>query len=429
MDAKHASELALWSFLLIFYIASSVSAIAMPRTFFRGIARLEREPSLRRDINSGSSASAEGHSGLLSLLKGNDSANQIMYFGGPLIRNVEVSTIFYGNVSHADRINSFYKFVTSSPYMGLLAQYSTKEYEIGYGSFVESHFETHPRNVTKLDDVKDIQPYLRKLVKNGMLRPNENSYYSIHYPVGLTITDAYGSQSCVDFCGYHNTIDISDISDVDYLYYGVIPSHSSHCIGGCGYASDDFDNLSSVMSHELAEAITNPVIGVATVLGPPIGWYNPQFGGEVSDSCNTIQFTHMDANGANWTMQEVWDNVYSQCIGVVRGYRGIAAVQESEGPPTSYYPPSMTNYGGSLLENVQVKLVQAKTIRPDGNSFYPIYIAPGVTATRQGSVSCRDFCGYHAAVDMTYMGIKGITYVYYAVISDLTGACAGRMNH
>jgi len=57
--------------------------------------------------------------------------------------------------------------------------------------------------------------------------------------------------SCSSFCGYHD-----DVSGAQY--YGVIPY--PNCTG-CDNAGSVFDSLTMITSHELAEAITDPVPG------------------------------------------------------------------------------------------------------------------------------------------------------------------------
>jgi hypothetical protein len=49
------------------------------------------------------------------------------------------------------------------------------------------------------------------------------------------------------------------------MYYGVMPA----CAYGCG-SSTTFNNLCSVASHELAEMITDPAVGLASSNAPPL---------------------------------------------------------------------------------------------------------------------------------------------------------------
>ncbi|KAI9345295.1 hypothetical protein BDR26DRAFT_157322 [Obelidium mucronatum] len=190
-----------------------------------------------------------------------DTSHDMKYYGGPILQNIEVTTIFYGSgVLYQNETNAFYEFLVKSPYMAMLF-----EYNAGYGRFIGSYLETN--NIkTVVDDKLDIIPYLKGLVQAGILKPNANSYYPIHFAPGTNITQG-NSKSCINFCGYHGTIDISTIyNGTKYLSYGVLPSHTGQCYGGCGRSVDPFRNLCSISSHELAEAVTNPAIGVVTRL-------------------------------------------------------------------------------------------------------------------------------------------------------------------
>ncbi|KAJ3143103.1 hypothetical protein HK100_010686 [Physocladia obscura] len=69
------------------------------------------------------------------------SPNDVTYYGGPLLENVEVTVIFYGSVQYQQELISFYKWITKSPYMVALGQYSTENYTIGYGSFYNNSDE------------------------------------------------------------------------------------------------------------------------------------------------------------------------------------------------------------------------------------------------------------------------------------------------
>ncbi|KAJ3062266.1 hypothetical protein HDU99_005276, partial [Rhizoclosmatium hyalinum] len=133
--------------------------------------------------------------------------------------------------------------------MDFFEQYNTPTQAIGRGKVVGSYIE---RNVTKLgvweDDI-DVQAYIRGLITTGVLTPNSNSYYPIHFNPNITVT-AGSETSCVTFAGYHSIFYAADIAQsVTSVPYGVIPD----CTNGAS-----LPDLLSPISHELAEAVTDP---------------------------------------------------------------------------------------------------------------------------------------------------------------------------
>lgn len=66
-------------------------------------------------------------------------------------------------------------------------------------------------------------------------------------------------------------------------------------------------NLTSVSSHELVEAATDPAVGMATVIGPPLAWYDPN-NGEIGDICNAQQGTTTIGNGSVYVIQLEFSN-------------------------------------------------------------------------------------------------------------------------
>ncbi|KAI9365367.1 hypothetical protein DFJ73DRAFT_918570 [Zopfochytrium polystomum] len=242
-------------------------------------------------------------------LEARASSKTLTYYGGPVLKNVEVTILLWGAASYATDLAGFYAGVVQSTYYDMLSQYSG----IGRGSYKGTITLTGLPSKKSLTDETDIQNYLRSLVKAGTLKPNANSYYPIHFASGYSITQG-GQGSCQVFCAYHGTIDISDIySGTKYLFYGVLPDQGGACAGGCGSASTVFANLCSVSSHELVEATTDPAVGVATTYAAPLAWYN-QANGEIGDICNAQQGTVAGGNGKTYTVQKEWSNKASACV-------------------------------------------------------------------------------------------------------------------
>lgn len=97
----------------------------------------------------------------------------------------------------------------------------------------------------------DAQVTLSSLLDAGTIQGNANSLFMLIVPDGVTASTVDGSQSCAQFCGFHDAFDYDGIS----IAYGVLPS--SLCTG-CGGQIGDF---TAVYAHELAESATDKVPG------------------------------------------------------------------------------------------------------------------------------------------------------------------------
>jgi len=236
------------------------------------------------------------------------------------VNNVEVTMLLWGSgVNYVSNLQSFYSGVTQSAWFDIMRQYYTSSSNtIGSGSYLDtislSSSDGLP-SASSIDDANDIQPFLTKLVQDGKIKPNDNSYFPIHFPAGISITQG-GQGSCSAFCAYHGTIDISSLNvGTQYLKYGVVPDQGGSCAGGCGSASSAVDNVFSVASHELAEMVTDPAIGVVTgnSVGAPAAWYNSQ-NGEIGDLCNAQQGTTTGRDGQTYTVQAIFSNIDDGCV-------------------------------------------------------------------------------------------------------------------
>jgi hypothetical protein len=78
----------------------------------------------------------------------------------------------------------------------------------------------------------------------------------------------------------------------------------------------------------------------------------------------------------------------------------------------------------AMIQGELKKLIAGGQVpAPDADTYYAVHFAPGVGVTSSdGSSSCVQFCAYHG----TYAtGSAKNPYVYYGVVPDQGGACAG----
>lgn len=228
---------------------------------------------------------------------GSAAAPKLVYNGGPLLSSVEVCPVFWGDVwaQPAERIISqylylFFESVLTSSFMTQLSEYNVPSYPIEFGSVTDIITIPHKFTIDLVLDVV-IRNMLRKQIASGTLPPiNPNRLYFVYLPPGVTVQKGVGL-SCLTFCGYHDAI-------ANSIFYAVVPYPScTSCLNGLSVN----DALTSISSHELAEAITDPV--------PGKGWYD-NTNGEIGDIC---AWKTTKLPNTNYLIQQEWSNQLNAC--------------------------------------------------------------------------------------------------------------------
>jgi len=224
-------------------------------------------------------------------------APKLAYRKGPLITSVEVFTIFWGSSWQQEpsagilaQMNQFFDFVVTSSLMDQLSEYSVPGQSIGHGKRTGTITLTTPAPVASVTD-QAIQQLLQQEISSNAAfpQPSPNTLYFVFVPPGTTVVQG-GSTSCQQFCGYHDAID-------NRIFYAVMPSPDCPgCLGG----GAQLDALTSTSSHELCEAITDPI--------PGQGWYDDA-NGEIGDIC-----AWKTKKLGNFAVQLEWSNRADNCI-------------------------------------------------------------------------------------------------------------------
>ena len=268
----------------------------------------------------------------------------LTYYGGRVVSNLQVVEVLWGTGAAGSgngqflsqvyntttpSVATFYQEVLNSAYVDWMTEYNTDitdaggnpgtNQTIGRGSFVARYAITPSDTSNPIDDTAIQTELVNQIIAGHLPAPtsdaagNNNTYYAIFFPHGLTITQG-GTSSCVagGFCAYHGTIDAG--SPVGEIYYGVHPDmqSGSGCYTGCG-GSSVFGNQTSVASHEMTETITDCEVGLATVYAPPLAWYDSR-NGEIGDICNAQQGSIVGGDGQTYTVQKEFSNLANSCI-------------------------------------------------------------------------------------------------------------------
>ncbi len=213
----------------------------------------------------------------------------LKYFGGPVIAKINVIPVYLGSgVKEQSTIEAFFPAITNSAYIDFLKQYDTKTQSIerGTGSAAK---EIKPTITTKSLTDHDIERQLSLALTNKVLPAvNENNLYMVYFPPGFSVS-SQGGQSCVDFCA-------------------IVDQGSGGCESGCGNFKSQAKNTTEVSSHEMAEAITDADVGLATTIGNPLGWYDAN-NGEIGDIC-----VGEPGTVAGFAIQKLWSNKANACV-------------------------------------------------------------------------------------------------------------------
>jgi hypothetical protein len=223
-------------------------------------------------------------------------AAHLTYNNGPLIGQCQVFTIFWGSAwlqaplaGMISEVNGFFDDILSSSLIDQLSEYSVPKYQISHGKRIGTNTLRSP-DVSKTVDDSAIQKMIQdQIPAKTFPASSPDLLYFVFLPSGVTITQG-GSASCKVFCGYHDAIS-------NDIFYAVMPFPDC---SGCSSGMSNFDALTVTASHELCEAITDPI--------PGQGWYDNQ-NGEIGDICSW-----KTKKVGQYTVQREWSKSRGSCL-------------------------------------------------------------------------------------------------------------------
>jgi len=233
--------------------------------------------------------------------------SHLSYFGGPVLPNVHVSPIYWNSsVQFIATLDSFYNDVPNSSLYNMLTQYGVERGNGQPGAVAG-------RVNQNIADANIRTAVLVEINRGTVPLPsNPDNYYPVHLAPGMQVSSPDGGLSCQTFCAYHGTFRVLDVNGNTFnVNYGVLPDLGGACNGICG-SNTVVNNTTSVASHELVEATTDPAVGLATTIGFPLAWYDPSHG-EIGDICNGQQGT-TTGNGHSYVIQLEFSNAANNCV-------------------------------------------------------------------------------------------------------------------
>jgi hypothetical protein len=220
---------------------------------------------------------------------------RLTYHRGRLLTSVRVFTIFWGTTwgsaagaATRQSVNTFFQAVLVSPLLDQLREYGVPGQSIGHGSFIGTRLITARAPVGSVTDSVIRRQLKAWIAARTVPKNTKNTLYFIYLDPGI-VSIMGGSKSCQNYCGYHDA--------VGRVCYAVMPYPAcAGCLGGM----EALDALTGTSSHELCEAITDPV--------PGAGWYDDVHG-EIGDIC-AWNFKKV----AGYTVQLEWSNAQNRCV-------------------------------------------------------------------------------------------------------------------
>jgi hypothetical protein len=289
---------------------------------------------------------------------------RLLYFGGRVLSNVEVVMVLWGDGPFAPYVtgeaspslSQLLSAVAGSAYVAGLAEYDTTREAQGGGPGTSQHigpgrFAGVVRIAPSLagdalDDAAIAAELAAQLARGSLPAPrdaggNLETLYLVYFPAGKRITLGT-EESCRSFCAYHGTFEWRGRT----VPYAVMPdlAQGSGCDLACGVGATPFENAAEIVSHELAEAITDPDVGSAVGAGPSLAWYDPM-NGENADLCVGEAGSVAGTDGARWPVQKVWSNARAACV--VPSAPEPAPVVASSRPPAP--APAGSGRAGALV--------------------------------------------------------------------------------
>jgi hypothetical protein len=222
---------------------------------------------------------------------------KLTYRGGQLLTAAQVFTLYIGSSwssgqlkTLASQIDEFFGFVLTSELIDQLSEYSVPNFPIGHGTFLGSTVLSELQPPPSVTDAW-LQTTIQNAIDSGapVPEPGSNVLYFVYLPPGITLVQG-SARSCQAFCGYHDAFGKT-------TFYAAMPYPNCHgCLGGLSV----LDALTSTSSHELCEAITDPV--------PGSGWYD-DVNGEIGDIC-----AWQTRKLGDYTVQLEWSNAQQRCV-------------------------------------------------------------------------------------------------------------------
>jgi hypothetical protein len=251
----------------------------------------------------------------------------VSFHGGSVIPHAQVTNVYYGqdwsqqaNQSDIQNLNQFTKTITGSSYMSMLG-----EYGVGMGSYQGSDVQASGPAANTTVSESTIQNMLAgEILSYRVPAPSASTVYAVYLPpnvhsqLDVQYSDMAHHNSFLAPVGYWYWNGSSSQYGIYYTraYYAVVP-HPQGNLADNGYnltsLTSDFQKQTELLSHELAETVTDPQVWQDSSGWHGTGWHDGTngnyLGNEIGDLVNQ-QVAWLDG----YAVQREWSNYFQTGI-------------------------------------------------------------------------------------------------------------------
>ena len=221
--------------------------------------------------------------------------------GGPVLENVELVPVYFGDDPLRAELEAFNSWIVSSDYW--------KTIGADYGVLPGKHLPAVDFSRAPASPISDVQigSWLDAQIANGSLpKPTEQTLFALFYPAGTTIThDGYAS--CSVFAGLHLSTSVANAVFTGEVSFVIIPRCSFE-------AGDELMIATDVASHEYIEAATSPFASSDPAWfldgkeGQALEAWQMLNGLHVADLCENQSYHEVEG----FVVQDSWSNSAAQ---------------------------------------------------------------------------------------------------------------------
>ena len=235
--------------------------------------------------------------------------------GGPVQNAPTVYVVFWGWTSdpsgEATYLKNFLSSLGGNSWLNTVIQYGGGNPTNLYGGAWSD-----PTPIPTQPSDAQIQTEAVAAINHFGLGTSVNIQIVVATPTGHSAAGFISS-----YCAYHGAIAAHPSATYTNLPY------LTDAGAGCGANSvngsnGNLDGVSIVEGHELAEAVTDPLVNVNSA------WYDAN-GNEIGDKCAWTSLGNITTSAGTFAMQPLWSNALNNCT-----------MSASQPPPTSPPPPT-----------------------------------------------------------------------------------------